>query len=172
MRLIRCILTHLPLVPHICVSQSGQHWFRKWLFAYSAPSHYLNQCWVIVNWTLRNKFQWNFNQYKKISFTKMHLKIPSAKCAGRDGKYLCRVRWHIEISWCWHDFPGVNINIQFQQQHKVMIKDQRSNHNHIPNWYCTENIYDLWKIIYFCISLLPHFNLSFRTTTDRQMDGW
>ena len=26
------------------------------------PSHYLNQCWVIVNWTLRNKFQWNFNE--------------------------------------------------------------------------------------------------------------
>ena len=26
------------------------------------PSHYLNQCWLIVNWTARNKFQWNFNQ--------------------------------------------------------------------------------------------------------------
>ena len=25
------------------------------------PSHYLNQCWNIVNWTLRNKLQWNFN---------------------------------------------------------------------------------------------------------------
>ena len=43
------VLTHLPLVWHICVSESGQHWFRKWLVAYSAPSHYLNQCWVIVN---------------------------------------------------------------------------------------------------------------------------
>ena len=28
----------------------------------SAPSHYLNQCWVIVDWTLRNKLLWNFNQ--------------------------------------------------------------------------------------------------------------
>ena len=26
--LLGCILTHLPLVPHICVSESGQHWFR------------------------------------------------------------------------------------------------------------------------------------------------
>ena len=26
------------------------------------PSHHLNQCWVIVNWTLRNKLQWNCNQ--------------------------------------------------------------------------------------------------------------
>ena len=27
--------------------------------AYPAPSHYLNQCWVIVNW---NKHQWNCTQ--------------------------------------------------------------------------------------------------------------
>ena len=29
--------------------------------AWSAPRHYLNQRWNIVNWTLRNKLQWNFN---------------------------------------------------------------------------------------------------------------
>ena len=27
-----------------------------------APSHYLNQCWNIVNWTHRNKLQWNLNR--------------------------------------------------------------------------------------------------------------
>ena len=26
------------------------------------PSHYLNQCWDIVNWTLRNMLQWNLNR--------------------------------------------------------------------------------------------------------------
>ena len=26
------------------------------------PSHYLDQCWNIVNWTPKNKLQWNFNQ--------------------------------------------------------------------------------------------------------------
>ena len=40
------VLTHLPPVPHISVSELDQHWFRE---AYSAPSHYLNQCWVVVN---------------------------------------------------------------------------------------------------------------------------
>ena len=30
------------------------------------PSHYLNQCWVIVNGTLRNKLQWNSNQNTKV----------------------------------------------------------------------------------------------------------
>ena len=59
---IHCVLTPLPLVLHICVREWGQHWFRYWLIAYSAPSHYLNQCLVIVIWTLRNKPQWNFNQ--------------------------------------------------------------------------------------------------------------
>ena len=26
------------------------------------PSHYVNQCRIIVNWILRNKFQWNLNR--------------------------------------------------------------------------------------------------------------
>ena len=31
----------------------------------SVPSPYLNQWWVIVNWTLGKKFHWNFNQNTK-----------------------------------------------------------------------------------------------------------
>ena len=58
-------LTHLPIVPHIWVRTSDQHWFRYWLVAYSSPSHYLNQWWVIVNWTPVNKLQWNSNQNTK-----------------------------------------------------------------------------------------------------------
>ena len=30
------------------------------------PSHYLNQCWIIHNWTPRNKFRWSFNESKII----------------------------------------------------------------------------------------------------------
>ena len=44
-------------------------YMRRWIgaalvqiMAYLAPSHYLNQCLPIVNWTLRNKLKWNFNQ--------------------------------------------------------------------------------------------------------------
>ena len=59
-------LTHLHLVPHMCVSESGQHWFRWWRVAYSAPSHYLSQCWVFVSLTVRNKLQWNFDQNTKL----------------------------------------------------------------------------------------------------------
>ena len=42
--------------------QSNHHCFRQWLVAWSAPSHYLNQCWIIVDWTLRNKVQGNLNR--------------------------------------------------------------------------------------------------------------
>ena len=34
--------------------------------AWTAPTHYLKQCWIIVNWTLRNKLQWNFNRNSNI----------------------------------------------------------------------------------------------------------
>ena len=46
-------------------------------------SHYLNQCWHFVNWTLGNKFKWNFNQnsnniisLRKMSFVKWHPSQP------------------------------------------------------------------------------------------------
>ena len=34
--------------------------FRYWLVTYSVTSQYLNQCSLILNWSLRNTFQWNF----------------------------------------------------------------------------------------------------------------
>ena len=37
----------------------NHHWFRQWLVAWSAPSHYLNRCWHIVNWTLWHTFWWH-----------------------------------------------------------------------------------------------------------------
>ena len=45
---------------------TNQHWFRYWLVAWSAPSHYQNQCWNIVNKTLRNKLQWIFSRSSNI----------------------------------------------------------------------------------------------------------
>ena len=82
-------LTHLPQVPHICVNELGQHWFRWWFVAFSAPSHYLNQYWVIFNWALRNKLQWNFNQNAKLFIHGNTYEISSAKwqpfCPGGDG---------------------------------------------------------------------------------------
>ena len=46
----------------IYASVNKHHWFKQWLVVWSAPSHYLNQSWNIVNWILRNKLQWNLNR--------------------------------------------------------------------------------------------------------------
>ena len=40
---------------------STHHWFKYRFVAWSAASHYLNQCCNIVHWTIRNKL-WNFNR--------------------------------------------------------------------------------------------------------------
>ena len=45
---------------------TNQHWFRQWLVAWPAPSHYLNQCWNILIWIHRNKLQWNINRNSNI----------------------------------------------------------------------------------------------------------
>ena len=55
-------LTHWGQVTCICVSNLGHHWFILWLVTWLVPIHYLNRCWGVVNWTLKNKLQWNFNQ--------------------------------------------------------------------------------------------------------------
>ena len=69
------VLTYWGRVTHICAN----HWSRQWLVAWTAPTHYLNQCWNIVNWTLGNKLQWNSNRNSNIFIKKMHLKMSSGK---------------------------------------------------------------------------------------------
>ena len=59
---LESILTHWGRVTHICVSKLTIIGSDNGL----APNHYLNQWWNIVNWTLRNKLQWNFNRNSNI----------------------------------------------------------------------------------------------------------
>ena len=54
-----------------------------------APSHYLNQCWNIVNWTLKNKLQWNFNQISKLFIQEN----ASENTVGEMAAILSRWRW-------------------------------------------------------------------------------
>ena len=83
------ILIHYGLVMPYGKIDLGQHWFRWWLVAYSAPSHYINQCWVIVNCTLRNKLQWNFNKNTELFIHKNASQNTVCKMAA----ILSRGRW-------------------------------------------------------------------------------
>ena len=56
------ISTHCGRVTHICVSELAIIGSDKWLAAWTAPSHYLNQCWNIVNWNLRKQNPYIFIQ--------------------------------------------------------------------------------------------------------------
>ena len=67
------IMAFRPKVTHICVSKTYQHWFRLWLVAYLAPTHYLNQCWQIANQSPRNIFQLHIIQNSKYSSKKSAL---------------------------------------------------------------------------------------------------
>ena len=53
--------THWGRMMHICINNLAIIGLDNGLFTLSVPSHYLNQCWNIVNWTLRNQHQRNFH---------------------------------------------------------------------------------------------------------------
>ena len=77
----------MPLFGALYEHKNGQgivveHVQLNLLLAYSTPSHYLNQCLLIVNCTLRNKLQWIFNQNLKLF---IHISI----CRLRNGRPFC-----------------------------------------------------------------------------------
>ena len=66
-------LIHWGRVTHTCVGNIGHHWF------WSAPSHYLNQCWHIINCNIVNKLQWNFNRNQDIFTQEKVFEMSSGK---------------------------------------------------------------------------------------------
>ena len=66
------VLIHQGLPMHICISQQAHHWFMESIvnchICTTAPCHYLKQCWLIVNWTLRNNLQWNLSQWVNVKW--------------------------------------------------------------------------------------------------------
>ena len=61
-KLFLYVLTHWGRVTHKCAIDMSHLWFRYWLVAYSAPNHYLNQCWNIVGAKLGNKCRRNLKR--------------------------------------------------------------------------------------------------------------
>ena len=49
-------------VKHIYISNLDQQWLTKCLVACSAPSHFLNQRLIVVNWAICNEYRGNLNQ--------------------------------------------------------------------------------------------------------------
>ena len=86
-------VTHSGRVTHI----TNPSLVQVMLGAWSTPSHFMDQCWHIVNSTIRIKLQWNYNRNSSF-FVKLHLKMSPAKC----------VEWEINMRqaslYRWVDF--------------------------------------------------------------------
>ena len=75
---------------------TNNHWFRQWLVAWPAPSHYLNQCWNIVIWAHRDKLQWTLNRNSCIFIQQNAFENVVWKMVA----ILCRPRW-VKRRWAW-----------------------------------------------------------------------
>ena len=93
---------------HICVTNLGHHWFTLWLVACSAPNHYLNQCCIVVNWTLTNKIQSNCvrnsnifiqeNAFENV-FWKMLAILSHPQCVKNEALYGCQFFKRVAVTW-------------------------------------------------------------------------
>ena len=84
----KCIWLKAVCCPWISYPQSIATGLLAFLFSFvlpaaqrqwRVPSHYQDQCWNIVERTLRNKLQWNFDRIQIFSLKKMRLKVSSSK---------------------------------------------------------------------------------------------
>ena len=122
-RNVSCLLTHWGRVTHICVgnltiigSDNGL------IVAWTAPSHYLNQCWNIVNWTLRNKLQWNFNRNSNIFIQQNALQNGVCEMASILSRPQCVNQCHAYLS-------DVNDSIHKSQPVKLYRQTNRRRNN-------------------------------------------
>ena len=63
---------------------TNNHFFRRWLVTWPAPSHHLNWCWNIVNWIQKNRLPWNL---KRNSCIFIKEKNAGCACAGFPGMF-------------------------------------------------------------------------------------
>ena len=97
---------------------TNQHWFRQWLGAWSAPSHYLKKCWNIVNWTLRNKLQGDFNRNSDIFFQENAIECVFWEMAAILSRPQCVQCVNKTLTY-WSRRKGLNFADAFQTQIKL-----------------------------------------------------
>ena len=96
------MLVKRPLVMHtmyICTGVQGRHEVQLMACPHSEPTHYLNQCRLICNWTLTNKLQWN--QAIKVFFRWICL----WKCCHLPAKFMAGNAW-VRTQHCCYWCPG------------------------------------------------------------------
>ena len=72
-------LIHWARVTHICICKPYHNWFRLWLVAWTAPSHYLNNVGILLTGAFGINFSEMLIEIQTFSFKEMHLKMLSGK---------------------------------------------------------------------------------------------
>ena len=124
---------------------------------YSSPSHYLNKCWILSIWIIRDKLQCFLIKIQNFSFTKMHLKISS-------------VKWR---SFCpCGDWLRNILSVHNEETLKIMLSALRTHISNKLRWdfkpttnvqenylgkFCLQNgsLIDLKIIIVICLHIMP-----------------
>ena len=112
-----------------------------------APQHSLNQCWHVVNFTIRNTSQSNFNRNSYI-FKKMHFKMSSGKwrpfCLVHNVlryPWWCLMNWVVEYSGSDHNTDWkmrvVMMPTLLQSWHHYNSQFSVRAHSLIAVWWCT-----------------------------------
>ena len=134
--------------------------------AYSVPSHYLKQCWVSINWTLRNKLQWNFNWNtnlfihenasentvcKMAAILSRRDELSTSKCHCIRCGFLSQMASNVEsisMSWHHHATKPVRPSAANPIMHWIKWKTNPSSSFHCSQW-VLQIIYNdlilLWK---------------------------
>ena len=128
-------LTHWGWVTHICVSKLTIIGSENGL---SAPSHYLNQSWNIVNSNLGKKFQWNikqnsyifiqWNAFKNVCETAAILSRPQCvkrkRAQVQHGKTQCISHQKVQHWWLVHSnqYRNAGTKTGLNQLPKILIE--------------------------------------------------
>ena len=83
-----------------------RQWIGSALAQLMAPTYHLIHCRVIVNWTLRNTFQWNLNQNSKL-FIHTNASEMRTLCSGRgesNNVLKCLHTISLRLVWCGNIF--------------------------------------------------------------------
>ena len=140
------------------------------LVAWSAPSHYLNQCRDIVNWTLGIKCQWNLNRnlyifIKKSAFEnvvwEMATILSRPQCVKKSVIHVCifGMTFGGYITPCWSKTKEVTLLIDWSHS----VKSFR---------YCCITM-ATWELSHFLkVSEFKHLEKSFQIEINHMFQSW
>ena len=141
-------LTHWGRVTHICVSELSIIGSDNGL----SPNHYLEQCWLIFNWSLRNKHQWNFDQNSNIfieanpfqNVWKMAAMLSRPQCVNKMLPYVNYIG-KVFIDW----FAGPFCDLQPSAQDRQITCHSKLSWKQMKHHFAEAYTRDQWDVLKF-----------------------